>query len=106
MCLSVPQLVSKLVHLEQQCGSFYTLSTYGLFLSPLLCRKVMSAPNLLRVGTPENIFVECQDCTDENDIRVEIRVRNYPTRAKMLASTSVTLNSTNKFQGFKQIQVM
>ncbi|XP_053187520.1 complement C3-like isoform X2 [Scomber japonicus] len=70
--------------------------------SPL---KVMSAPNLLRVGTPENIFVECQDCTDENDIRVEIRVRNYPTRAKMLASTSVILNSTNKFQGFKQIQI-
>ncbi|XP_062283382.1 complement C3-like isoform X1 [Scomber scombrus] len=70
--------------------------------SPL---KVMSAPNLLRVGTPENIFVECQDCTDDNDIRVEIRVMNYPTKTKMLVSTSVTLNSNNKFQGLEPIQI-
>ncbi|KAM9362521.1 complement C3-like [Symphorus nematophorus] len=33
----------------------------------------MSAPNLLRVGTAENIFVECQDCTG-GDIGVIIRI--------------------------------
>uniref|UniRef100_A0A4W6DX42 Complement component c3a, duplicate 5 n=1 Tax=Lates calcarifer TaxID=8187 RepID=A0A4W6DX42_LATCA len=41
-------------------------------LFPLLCRKVMTAPNVLRIGTPENIFVECQDCTNDNDFTVEI----------------------------------
>ena len=53
-----------------------------VFLSPLLCRQVMSAPNLLRIGTPENTFVECKDCTEDNDIRVEIRLMNYPTKTK------------------------
>uniref|UniRef100_A0A3Q1CPP2 Anaphylatoxin-like domain-containing protein n=1 Tax=Amphiprion ocellaris TaxID=80972 RepID=A0A3Q1CPP2_AMPOC len=79
------------------CGSF--------ILSPLLCRKVMSAPNLLRVGTPENIFVECQDCTNENDFMVDINVMNYPTKSKRLVTTSVNLTSTNKYQGFGQIMV-
>ncbi|XP_076583459.1 complement C3-like [Chaetodon auriga] len=70
--------------------------------SPL---KVMSAPNVLRVETPENIFVECQDCTDANDIKVEISVLSYPTKSKRLASTSVTLSSATKFQTFGQIRI-
>ncbi|XP_042339480.1 complement C3-like, partial [Plectropomus leopardus] len=67
--------------------------------------KVMSAPNLLRVGTPVNIFVECQDCTDDNDIVVEIIVENYPTKSKRLTSTSVTLTSAKKFQDFGEIVI-
>uniref|UniRef100_A0A671Y0V7 NTR domain-containing protein n=1 Tax=Sparus aurata TaxID=8175 RepID=A0A671Y0V7_SPAAU len=59
--------------------------------------QVMSAPNLLRVGTTENIFVECQDYTGGN-ILVEIIVMNHPTKAKRLASTTVTLASENSFQ--------
>ncbi|XP_035856297.1 complement C3-like isoform X2 [Sander lucioperca] len=70
--------------------------------SPL---KVMSAPNLLRVGTPVNIFVECQDCTDDNNITVEIIVVNYPTKTQRLTSTSVTLTSAKKFQDFGQINI-
>nr|XP_046263009.1 complement C3-like [Scatophagus argus] len=70
--------------------------------SPL---KVMSAPSVLRVGTSENIFVECQDCPDGNDIKVEIIVMNYPTKSKRLASTSVTLTSAKKFQDFGQIKI-
>ncbi|XP_068583426.1 complement C3-like isoform X1 [Cebidichthys violaceus] len=66
--------------------------------------KVMSAPNLLRVGTAENIFVECQDCTGEN-INVEINVRNHPTKSKRLTTTSVTLNATNDFQQLGQITI-
>uniref|UniRef100_A0A3P9MT95 Macroglobulin domain-containing protein n=1 Tax=Poecilia reticulata TaxID=8081 RepID=A0A3P9MT95_POERE len=53
--------------------------------------KVMSAPNLLRVGTAENIFVECQDCTG-GDMVVSISVMNHPTKNKELTRTSVTLN--------------
>uniref|UniRef100_A0A8D0AD77 Complement C3-like n=1 Tax=Sander lucioperca TaxID=283035 RepID=A0A8D0AD77_SANLU len=73
-------------------------------LSPLFCRKVMSAPNLLRVGTAENIFVECQDCTGEN-ILVDINVMNHPTKSTTLASTSVTLTSERNFQELGQITI-
>ncbi|XP_073327860.1 complement C3-like isoform X1 [Pagrus major] len=66
--------------------------------------QVMSAPNLLRVGTAENIFVECQDCTGA-DIRVEIIVMNHPTKTKRLASTIVTLTSGNSFQELAQIMI-
>nr|AEJ37035.1 complement component c3-2 [Dicentrarchus labrax] len=66
--------------------------------------QVMSAPNLLRVGTPENIFVECQDCTG-GDIRVDIKVMNHPTKTKELATTSVTLTIANNFQEFGQLKI-
>ncbi|XP_033969799.1 complement C3-like isoform X1 [Trematomus bernacchii] len=66
--------------------------------------EVMSAPNLLRVGTAENVFVECQDCTGE-DKRVEIHVMNHPTKNIRLATASVTLNSTDKFQALVQIMI-
>ncbi|XP_023276375.1 complement C3-like [Seriola lalandi dorsalis] len=67
--------------------------------------KIMSAPSVLHVGTAENVFVECQDCTNDNDTRVEINVVNYPTKLKRLASTSVILNRANKFQNFGQINI-
>ncbi|XP_041838072.1 complement C3-like [Melanotaenia boesemani] len=66
--------------------------------------QVMSAPNLLRVGTAENIFVECQDCTGA-DIRVDIRVMNHPTKAKKLAETAVTLTNAANFQALGQILI-
>ncbi|KAK1885951.1 Complement C3 [Dissostichus eleginoides] len=64
----------------------------------------MSAPNLLRVGTAENVFVECQDCTGA-DKRVEIHVMNHPTKNKRLATASVTLTSTDNFQELVQIMI-
>uniref|UniRef100_A0A672GGE4 Complement component c3a, duplicate 5 n=1 Tax=Salarias fasciatus TaxID=181472 RepID=A0A672GGE4_SALFA len=70
-------------------------------LSPL-CSKVMSAPNLLRVETTENIFVECQDCTG-GDIKVQINVMTHPRRDEILDSTSVTLTSANNYQMFGQL---
>ncbi|KAG7223750.1 hypothetical protein INR49_026432 [Caranx melampygus] len=66
--------------------------------------KVMSAPNLLRVGTVENIFVECQDCKG-GDITVNIFVMNHPTKKLRLTSTSVTLTSAQDFQGIGQIKI-
>ncbi|XP_062243569.1 complement C3-like [Platichthys flesus] len=66
--------------------------------------KVMSAPNLLRVGTAENVFVECQDCTG-GDIRVDINVMNHPTKNNRLATTSVTLTSAGHFQALGQIRI-
>uniref|UniRef100_A0A3B4XUJ4 Complement C3/4/5 macroglobulin domain-containing protein n=1 Tax=Seriola lalandi dorsalis TaxID=1841481 RepID=A0A3B4XUJ4_SERLL len=75
-----------------------------LAISCLTYLAVMSAPNLLRVGTAENIFVECQDCTG-GDINVDISVMNFPTKTKMLASIHVTLTSADRFQGFGQITI-
>ncbi|TKS69008.1 Complement C3 [Collichthys lucidus] len=64
----------------------------------------MSAPNLLRVGTSEKIFVECQDCTG-GDIRVEIIVMNHPTKTTRLASTVVTLTDAQGFQALGEITI-
>ncbi|XP_060949286.1 complement C3-like [Limanda limanda] len=66
--------------------------------------KVMSSPNLLRVGTAENVFVECQDCTGGN-ISVDINVMNHPTKKNRLATTSVTLTSAGDFQALGQIRI-
>ncbi|XP_068448641.1 complement C3-like [Clinocottus analis] len=66
--------------------------------------KVMSAPNLLRVGTAEQIFVECQDCAGA-DINVQINVMNHPTKNKKLSTTPVTLNTGNNFQQLGQITI-
>lgn len=66
----------------------------------------MSAPNLLRVGTIENVFVEIQDWIKEDDIGVDIIVQNYPSKTTTLYSRSVTLTKTNSFQAFGQIVVM
>uniref|UniRef100_A0A8D0AEB8 Complement C3-like n=1 Tax=Sander lucioperca TaxID=283035 RepID=A0A8D0AEB8_SANLU len=82
----------------------FIFTSISFSLSPLFCRKVMSAPNLLRVGTAENIFVECQDCTGEN-ILVDINVMNHPTKSTTLASTSVTLTSERNFQELGQITI-
>lgn len=69
-------------------------------------REVMAAPNVLQVGTPENIFVEIQDCTLETNVGVDIIVMNHPTKSKQLASTAVALNKSNSWQAFGQILVM
>uniref|UniRef100_A0A8C6KL42 Complement component c3a, duplicate 5 n=1 Tax=Nothobranchius furzeri TaxID=105023 RepID=A0A8C6KL42_NOTFU len=70
----------------------------------LFCSKLMAAPNLLRVGTAENIFVECQDC-DGGDISVDIKVMNHPTKTKELAKTTVTLSNNNNFQQLGEITI-
>uniref|UniRef100_A0A3Q4G3W5 Anaphylatoxin-like domain-containing protein n=1 Tax=Neolamprologus brichardi TaxID=32507 RepID=A0A3Q4G3W5_NEOBR len=67
--------------------------------------KVMSAPNLLRVGSEENIFVEIQDNAGEENVNVRIIVRNFPRQDRTLASTTVTLTKENKFQGIGKIMV-
>lgn len=66
----------------------------------------MSAPNVLQVGTPFNVFVECQDCSGDADIRVEILVLSFPTKARRLASKFVMLTQTNNFQAFGVIWVI
>uniref|UniRef100_A0A8C5HKX3 Complement C3-like n=1 Tax=Gouania willdenowi TaxID=441366 RepID=A0A8C5HKX3_GOUWI len=68
----------------------------------LCAMKIMSAPNLLRVGTTENIFVECQGCSG-GDIPVTISIWNHPTNTIELKSTSVVLTSSKYYQEFGKI---
>ncbi|KAM4584753.1 complement C3-like [Odontesthes bonariensis] len=65
----------------------------------------MSAPNLLRVGTAENIFVEIQDCEREDDKKVQISVMNFPPKTKQLATTYVTLTKAKNYQDFGRITI-
>ncbi|KAM6971820.1 complement C3-like, partial [Aplochiton taeniatus] len=62
----------------------------------------MSAPNLLRVGTEENIFVEIQDHSG-GSLDVQILVKNHPSKLKVLTSTNVQLTADNKFQALASI---
>ncbi|KAJ8362945.1 hypothetical protein SKAU_G00117760 [Synaphobranchus kaupii] len=63
---------------------------------------VLTAPNLLRVGSNENVFVEAQEYTG-GSINVEIVVNDFPVKTKQIFSKSVTLNATNKFQALQEI---
>uniref|UniRef100_A0A7N9ASP1 Complement C3-like n=1 Tax=Mastacembelus armatus TaxID=205130 RepID=A0A7N9ASP1_9TELE len=84
---------------------FFCISTSFTNLV-FLKMKVMSAPNILRLGTAENIFVECQGCSaGDEDLRVEIKVMNHPTATRMLASTFVNLTKNKQFQELGQITI-
>lgn len=64
----------------------------------------MSAPNLMRVGTAENIFVEWQDYSG-GDVQVVIRVKSHPIPSTEYTSAIVTLTSRNNFQALGRLTV-
>lgn len=66
--------------------------------------NVMVAPNLLRVGTTEKVFVETQDYTG-NDLQVKIIVKNFPKKSSELFSKLVILKATKNFQAVVDIKV-
>nr|BAA36620.1 complement C3-H2 [Cyprinus carpio] len=82
--------------------------TVVLLSSPLLtlCDPlyVLSAPNLLRVGSSENMFVEAQDYSRE-DLNVKIIVKNHPKKDMDILSKSVTLTAANCFQILTDIKI-
>ncbi|XP_067296777.1 complement C3-like [Pseudorasbora parva] len=82
--------------------------TVVLLSSPLLtlCDPlyVLSAPNLLRVGSSENVFVEAQDYSGA-DIDVRISVKNFPKKDKEMLSKSVTLTPGNNYQILTDIKI-
>ncbi|KAK1803103.1 hypothetical protein P4O66_021635 [Electrophorus voltai] len=65
----------------------------------------MSAPQILRVGTRERVFVQVQDYRGQNPLPVQITVTNFPNRQKDLFKDKVTLNSANKFQSLVDIEI-
>ncbi|KAL7845319.1 hypothetical protein AOLI_G00235110 [Acnodon oligacanthus] len=82
--------------------------TAALLSSPLLtlCQplNVLSAPNMLRVGSPENVFVEAQDYAGAA-FNVRIIVKNHPQKDRELESKSVALNAANNYQALAAIKI-
>ncbi|XP_059410824.1 complement C3-like [Carassius carassius] len=84
------------------------LLTVVILSSPLLtlCQPlfVLSAPNLLRVGSSEKVFVEAQDYTGPA-FEVKIIVKNHPKKDREILSQSVRLTAENNFQILKDIKI-
>ncbi|XP_056128010.1 complement C3-like isoform X1 [Rhinichthys klamathensis goyatoka] len=82
--------------------------TVVLLSSPLLtlCDPlfVLSAPNLLRVGSSENVFVEAQDYSG-GTFDVKIIVNNHPQKDKEILSKTVTLTAENNYQLLTDIKI-
>ncbi|XP_052459367.1 complement C3a.1 [Carassius gibelio] len=82
--------------------------TVVLLSSPLLtlCHPlyIMSAPNMLRVGSSENVFLEAQDYSG-GDLNVKIIVKNHPKKDREILSQSVRLTAANNFQILKDIKI-
>ncbi|KAL7845317.1 hypothetical protein AOLI_G00235090 [Acnodon oligacanthus] len=82
--------------------------TAALLSSPLLTLcdplNVLSAPNMLRVGSSENVFVEAQDYAG-GDLNVRIVVKNYPQKTIELESKSVVLDTGNNYQALAAIKI-
>uniref|UniRef100_A0A672LWR8 Complement C3-like n=1 Tax=Sinocyclocheilus grahami TaxID=75366 RepID=A0A672LWR8_SINGR len=82
--------------------------TVVLLSSPLLtlCDPlfVLSAPNLLRVGSSENLLVEAQDYSGAA-LDVTIIVKNHPKKSREILSKSVTLTADNNFQILTDIKI-
>ncbi|XP_072513378.1 complement C3-like isoform X2 [Salminus brasiliensis] len=82
--------------------------TAALLSSPLLtlCEplNVMSAPNILRVGSVENVFVEAQDYRG-GELQVRVVVKNHPEKHVDLTSKSVSLNAANNYQSLVDIKI-
>ncbi|XP_067296790.1 complement C3 [Pseudorasbora parva] len=65
---------------------------------------VLSAPNLLRVGSSENVFVEAQDYSGGN-LNVRISVKNFPKKNLEMLSKPVMLTAANSYQICTDIQI-
>ncbi|KAJ8246288.1 hypothetical protein GJAV_G00265910 [Gymnothorax javanicus] len=63
---------------------------------------VLMAPNLLRVGTEENVFVEVQEYAGES-LSVDIKVMDFPAKTKTICSRAVKLSEENSFQALQEI---
>ncbi|RXM92756.1 Complement C3 [Acipenser ruthenus] len=63
----------------------------------------MLTPNILRVGTKENVLLESHDFS--GDTEAHIVVLNFPKKSHELYRGTVTLNSNNNFQALKTIEI-
>ncbi|RXN37171.1 complement C3-like protein [Labeo rohita] len=72
--------------------------------SPLNQGYVLSAPNILKVGAPEKVFVEAQDYSGAS-LNVKISVRNPKDNNREVTSASVSLTPDKNYQDLVEIEV-
>uniref|UniRef100_A0A671QBH5 Complement component c3a, duplicate 4 n=1 Tax=Sinocyclocheilus anshuiensis TaxID=1608454 RepID=A0A671QBH5_9TELE len=65
---------------------------------------VLSAPNILKVGSPEKVFVEAQDYSGAS-LNVKISVRNPKDNSREVTSASVTLTPVKNYQDLVEIEI-
>ncbi|KAI4881168.1 hypothetical protein NFI96_030503 [Prochilodus magdalenae] len=65
---------------------------------------ILTAPNLLRVGAPEKVFVEAQGHTG-GDLSVRIFVKNFPQKNIDLTSKTVVLDAENEYKALVDITI-
>uniref|UniRef100_A0A8C9S814 Complement C3 n=1 Tax=Scleropages formosus TaxID=113540 RepID=A0A8C9S814_SCLFO len=65
---------------------------------------IMSAPNMLRVGSKENVFVEAQEYTGA-PVEVTITAKEFPAKLLEFLNHKVTLNSDNSYQALQEIML-
>ncbi|XP_052401152.1 complement C3-like [Carassius gibelio] len=83
------------------------LATFVVSLPLLsLCTPlyILSAPNILKVGSPEKVFVEAQDYSGAS-LNVKISVRNPKDNNREVTSESVTLTPTKNYQDLVEIEI-
>ncbi|XP_053085867.1 complement C3 [Pangasianodon hypophthalmus] len=66
---------------------------------------IMSAPQILRVGTEEQVFVEVQDYQGTDPLDVHITVMNFPSKHTDLGNNRVTLEPNNNYQALVPIKI-
>ncbi|XP_062395862.1 complement C3-like [Sardina pilchardus] len=65
---------------------------------------VMTAPNLLRVGTPEKVLLEAQDYAG-GDLEVTLTAMDFPRRTRVIDRRTVTLSAANNFLALTEITI-
>ncbi|MGH0128831.1 UNVERIFIED_CONTAM: hypothetical protein FKN15_036377 [Acipenser sinensis] len=96
-------VVSDTIHAIMRVATLY----HGLLVLAFigLCDTifVMLAPNILRVGTKENVLLESHDFSGV--IEAQIVVLSFPEKSHELYRGTVTLNSNNNYQALKTIEI-
>ncbi|XP_041100188.1 complement C3-like, partial [Polyodon spathula] len=73
---------------------------------PALCNGsplyVMTAPNVLRVESDENVVVEAHGVAE--NIEVEILVQDFPAKRQILFTSKTALNGGNNYLATKSIK--
>uniref|UniRef100_A0A8C2CDQ4 Complement component c3a, duplicate 4 n=1 Tax=Cyprinus carpio TaxID=7962 RepID=A0A8C2CDQ4_CYPCA len=70
----------------------------------VLLSYILSAPNILKVGSPEKVFVEAQDYSGAS-LNVKISVRSPKDNSREVTSASVTLTPTKNYQDLVEIEI-
>uniref|UniRef100_A0A8D0CN35 Complement C3 n=1 Tax=Scleropages formosus TaxID=113540 RepID=A0A8D0CN35_SCLFO len=81
-------------------------SSFACFLHSVdtLYSTVSIAPNMLRVGSKENVFVEAQEYTGA-PVEVTITAKEFPAKLLEFLNHKVTLNSDNSYQALQEIML-